>query len=326
MNLLHKLRAVWHPEMYHGWGKQKKYFEGWYFKMVAADKQAALAIIPGVSMSAQGEKHAFIQVLDAIHHKVSYHRFAFEEFNADPHKFAIQIGKNSFSTEGISLQLSDVQGHLQWHNTNAWQKSFMRPGIMGWYGFIPSMECYHGLVSLYHGISGNLVVQGQHIDFEDGRGYIEKDWGRSFPEAWVWMQSNTFRWDREVSFMCSVAKIPWLGKSFIGFLAILYIDEAVYTFTTYTKAKIGEIKIEPPHIFIKITDKQGHLLLIKAQQAEGSKLASPINGEMTGKINESLGSEIEIRFFKGNKLIYTGTGKCAGMEISDNYTVLLPKK
>ncbi|MCK7537696.1 MAG: tocopherol cyclase family protein [Marinilabiliales bacterium] len=30
-------------------------------------------------------------------------------------------------------------------------------------------------------------------DFSGGRGYIEKDWGHSFPSAYVWMQSNHFQ-------------------------------------------------------------------------------------------------------------------------------------
>lgn len=28
------------------------------------------------------------------------------------------------------------------------------------------------------------------MDFSGGRGYIEKDWGQSFPAAWVWLQIN----------------------------------------------------------------------------------------------------------------------------------------
>ncbi|WP_243392439.1 MULTISPECIES: tocopherol cyclase family protein [unclassified Mesotoga] len=30
------------------------------------------------------------------------------------------------------------------------------------------------------------------IDLTGGKGYIEKDWGRSLPDAWIWMQSNNF--------------------------------------------------------------------------------------------------------------------------------------
>ena len=33
------LRAVWQPAMYHGHGKRKDFFEGWYFKFVDAPER-----------------------------------------------------------------------------------------------------------------------------------------------------------------------------------------------------------------------------------------------------------------------------------------------
>jgi hypothetical protein len=34
-------------------------------------------------------------------------------------------------------------------------------------------------------IDGKLTIADQDHDFSGGRGYIEKDWGQSFPSAWV---------------------------------------------------------------------------------------------------------------------------------------------
>ena len=61
-----RFKSVFNPDMYHGWGKKRSFFEGWYFKLVnrAADK--IYAIIPGISIDNDGRKHAFIQVLDGI--------------------------------------------------------------------------------------------------------------------------------------------------------------------------------------------------------------------------------------------------------------------
>jgi len=62
------------PEMFQGNKKKKRYFEGWYFKMVSEDGQSILSIIPGISLSSDGsEQHAFIQVIDGktvSNHKV----------------------------------------------------------------------------------------------------------------------------------------------------------------------------------------------------------------------------------------------------------------
>ena len=62
--MLNKLHAFFNPEQFQGWGKKRQYFEGWYFKIVNADESKALAIIPGIAMDAQGNRQAFIQVLD----------------------------------------------------------------------------------------------------------------------------------------------------------------------------------------------------------------------------------------------------------------------
>ena len=59
-----KLHSFFNPEQFQGWGKQKKYFEGWYFKVVNADESKAFAFIPGIAMDEHGNKNAFIQVLD----------------------------------------------------------------------------------------------------------------------------------------------------------------------------------------------------------------------------------------------------------------------
>ena len=59
-----KLVALFNPDRYHGWGNKRNYFEGWYYKVVDQAESRAFAFIPGIAMASNGEKHAFIQVLD----------------------------------------------------------------------------------------------------------------------------------------------------------------------------------------------------------------------------------------------------------------------
>ena len=48
---------------------------------------------------------------------------------------------------------------------------------MGWYRFVPFMECFHGVVSLNHELEGDFLIENQVFSFDGGKGYIEKDWG-----------------------------------------------------------------------------------------------------------------------------------------------------
>ena len=59
------IRKLKDTAMFQGNRKRRKYFEGWYFKMVSADGAAILSVIPGISLSRNGEEqHAFIQLID----------------------------------------------------------------------------------------------------------------------------------------------------------------------------------------------------------------------------------------------------------------------
>ena len=118
--------------------------------------------------------------------------FKADEFKPTPKRHSLKIGKNYFSRDEISLDLPNIKGDLKFRNLSPWSNSFLSPGIMGPYSFIPFMECYHGIVSMDHDILGSLKYNNEDISFKKGKGYMEKDWGHSFPKAYIWMQSNHF--------------------------------------------------------------------------------------------------------------------------------------
>jgi hypothetical protein len=171
--LLTKLHSFFNPERFQGWGKTKKYFEGWYFKVVNADETKAFAFIPGIAMDEAGNQHAFIQVLDGKKKTASYKKFDPVLFKPLPQKFFIEIDKNCFSEKHLLLHLPDAKGELRFSGNVGWPKPFYSPGIMGPYAFAPFMECYHGVVSMDHSISGELIIDNEKINFNRGRGYLE---------------------------------------------------------------------------------------------------------------------------------------------------------
>jgi hypothetical protein len=145
---------------------------------------------------------------------------------------------------------------------------------MGWYSFVPFMECKHGILVMDGGARG---VTGDGRDIT-GRIYVEKDYGRSFPQGWVWAQSNSFP-EEGVSVSCSVARVPFLGGAFTGFLIGFLIDGRVYRFTTYTGAKISQLSASAERAEITVSDAK-HELTLACTRKKGSILASPASGEM----------------------------------------------
>jgi hypothetical protein len=321
MNAIRRLKAVWYPDAYHGWGKTRRYFEGWYVKIVSADRRHAFAFIPGISMAADGQSNCFIQVMDGVRCTAQYHRFPADAFRPVPGKFEVRIGTNLFSTGQMMLDLPDIQGQLQFQDTTPWPKMLGAPGIMGWYSFVPFMECNHGVVSLFHTLKGSLTIDGEKVDFTGGIGYMEKDWGTSFPKAYVWTQTNHFAQAEQASLLASVAHIPWLGNYFIGFIGGMLFDGRLYRFATYTGAK-SYVTLDDPHVGIVFKGPKTELR-IRARQAPGTALCSPISGEMTGKINESLQASVQVELLENGKRIFEGNANPAGLEVAGEVALLL---
>ena len=183
---------LWHPEVFQGRGKTRNYFEGWYYKLIDRDRSHVMALIPGIALGRAGEDpHAFIQFIDAVKGKVGYARFPFTEFVSEKQCFSVGIGENRFTRDHLKLDLRrdglDIRGELHFFDILRFPGTLLSPGIMGPYTFVPFMECYHGIVNIRHRIEGTLVIGGEAVDLTGGEGYIEKDWGRSFPSSWVWL-------------------------------------------------------------------------------------------------------------------------------------------
>jgi tocopherol cyclase len=323
-NRRRRWRATWNPDMYHGWGRTENYFEGWYVKLVDPSGQFVFAVIPGISMDEKGESHAFIQVLDGIACQASYHEFEDAAFRPDPERFALQLGNNYFSSDKIKLDLPELKGNLQLSGRFPWPKMLGAPGIMGWYSFVPFMECYHGVVSMDHRLEGTLQVHGsENIDFSGGKGYMEKDWGVSFPSAWIWMQTNHFDSEDRVSLMASVANIPWLGSSFTGYIVGFLWKDRLFRFATYTGAKM-EVHVQGEEVSLTFRDRT-YRLEIRGRQGRTGGLVSPVSGEMTGKVNESMQATIDVQLFENDHLLFSGQGRHAGLEVAGEVATLIPE-
>jgi hypothetical protein len=316
MILATKLRSVFNPEMFQGWGKQKRYFEGWYLKIIDPTETTALAIIPGIAMDAEGHRQAFIQVLDGRRKTAAYFKFPVEDFKPDPRSFKVSINKNSFSLEGMQLDLPDLKGKLAFKNPVPWPNPWYSPGIMGPYTFAPFMECYHGIVSMDHSLEGFLEVKGKKIDFTEGRGYIEKDWGRSFPSGYFWLQSNHFS-KPGISLKASVAKIPWVTGAFTGFISGLWLENRLIQFTTYNGTKLERSFADESKVEIKMANK-AHRLSILAHRDRATSLASPIHGFMDGRIEESMTATVAVKLenSRTSEVLFEDSGRNVGLEVA----------
>ncbi len=322
-----QIRTVLNPGSYHGLNQKPPFFEGWYFKLVSADEKNKIAIIPGVILGM--DAHAFVQVIDGSNGETEYFRFPYDQFQADVPQFRLRIGTNQFDSTRLLVDIKQPEGKLfgeiSFGSLNPWPVTLFSPGVMGWYAWVPKMECYHGVLSFDHSLQGKITLNGKEMDFSGGRGYIEKDWGKSFPAAWVWFQSNHFK-NHSACITASEAVIPWVGNSFKGFIVGFWLDGILHRFTTYLNSKIESLEISDDHVTWVLRNGI-HRLRLNAFCAEGGLLRGPTHLDMGKRVMETLSASIHVKLetLQG-KVLFDGIGENAGLEVIGDLPRLLAEK
>ncbi len=312
-----KIYLMKNPHLFQGekyLNKEINYFEGWYFKNTSGKN--SIAFIPGINIDEKGKK-AFIQVItDSLSSFINYDIVDFK-YNSNP--FCIQIANNIFSNNRIHIDITDkinnfkINGDLKYSNNINICTNAFAPNIMGPFSYIPYMECNHAILSMRNTINGQIKFKDNVIDFNNGIGYIEKDWGVSFPKSYIWCQGNNFL-KSNASFMISVADIPFKILNFRGLICSLIIDNEEYRFTTYNNSKIVKYDIKDNFFEIEL-HKKSYKLNIKSQYNTSQRLVAPVKGTMNKNIFESISAKVLIELKQNEKIVFSDISTNCGLEI-----------
>ncbi|KAL7459677.1 hypothetical protein ACHAWC_011552 [Mediolabrus comicus] len=373
------------PDKFQGANKHTRYFEGWYYKFVSQpiivmDEQDtsssspssilanikngssfSMAVVPGIfhsDESTSNESHAFIFVT-LNGEQQHYYRFDIDQFTYAKanEEYYIQVGNNRFTRDGVSLDLSPrddnidndaeliLRGELTFSNSSPWPVSLLYLGAMGPVGWMPGLECTHGILSFDHELSGNITLtttasnkksSTEIISMNGGRGYTEKDFGRSFPSLWVWIQTNNFRNNPGTSLFVSIARIPtpFFRLEFPGFTAAIWHQGDLIPFATWSGATFDDLRISKEEVYISMTSsKRGGLwgrkkksrhyrveISVNRRNVPEVLLYAPVNfTRMEPFVWEALQATVHLRLLddRGNVII-DDRGDYAGLEVHGN--------
>lgn len=310
-----KTFLIKNPDVFQGeknLSENKEYFEGWYFKNT--NKEKGISFIPGINIQENGKK-AFVQII--TNDESYFINYDIDDFEYMQNPFKIRIGENTFSKDGIHINIKteniDIKGDLKYSNLKNINTNFINPNIMGPFSYIPFMECNHAILSMKNNANGSININDDEIKFENDMAYIEKDWGCSFPKTYIWCQGNNFQ-KTNASFMLSIADVPFKMFKFRGVICALIIEDKEYKFTTYNNAKLVECDVNDSSL--NITLKKGDFILnLKSVYDKGHKLSAPVKGKMDKDIFESITSQITVTLKNGNNVIFSDTSKNCGLEI-----------
>lgn len=271
-----------------------RYFEGWFFKHQKGPE--TLSVIVG--RAADG---AFIQAVTGERaYRARYSAAAFEKGRT------LRLADNSFSENGVRLSVCaeglELAGEIRYGGVTP-----PNGDIMGPFRFLP-MQCRHTVISMNHALSGKVTLNGRELDFTGGKGYIEGDSGRSFPQSYTWVQCNDF--DRNCSIMASAAHIPFAFWSFWGCIALVWLDGTEYRLATYRGAKIrrrdaGQLLLTQGELSLHIRFLGSHA---------GHALDAPERGQMKRSIHEVPSAPARFELRRGDSVLFQGESRFASYE------------
>ena len=299
----------------------KNRFENWYFKLVDAKRENILGILVGISITHQGEE-VFIQVIGTGLSEnvcVSYPLESVESKETE-----IQIGDNSLGLDQITLNIQTesfkLRGEITFTHHKRLQQSLWIPGLMGPYKYLPFLESYHEVVSLQHTLMGSLWLNEKHITFNEGKGYIEKDWGKSFPNIWLWAQCNHFK-RQEVALMIGIARLPIFFNYYTSFAIPIYYKDQIEIFSNYNGGHISKLYRYKGYVHLIVTQKN-KILDIKIYGSDEVSCITSRSSHMIRDVYACDTAKIEFSIMENNRMLFEEVGNLCELEMGGNTSKL----
>lgn len=288
---------------FHGEGKKFAYFKGWYFKHQR--KKRTICFIPGIQRDQYGGSSAFIQVI--TNSETYYIEYPYESFEYNPKHMRIKIGENIFSTKGVKLNIHrkdlEIQGKVKYGHLTP-----IAYNIMGPLRYLPFMKCSHDIISMAHSLDGKILMNGKTLGLNEGKGYIESDYGKSFPKTYFWAQCNDFK-QQECSIVAAVADLNVLCLPIRGCFAVIQYQGQEYRLASYLGAKVILLRKN------KVCITQGkYTLYIQTYDREPQELKAPQLGTMNRTIYEDVSSYAHFRFYYSGEKVFDLRSSRASVE------------
>lgn len=270
---------------FEGPGSRDAYFEGWYFKF-SLDQSTTISLIPSLHKKG-GQTLGNLQWLLVKDGSIFTRsvQFPAAEVSVRKSPFSLRLGPNLFTGTGIRIREADMDVEADFTELRPFARDIMGP-------FRPlhrQMPCSHGLL-VTNGLA-RLSIRSPHLSGAfTSRLYVEKDWGDTFPERYIWIHADFP--GQNNSFFFSIARVEVGPAVFPGFIANLVLDGTDHTFATWNMAQC-RVTGDPSDIRVSLAKRDMRLTLrIRPQQSV--HLKSPVEGLMGSTIRESLAAPLQM--------------------------------
>lgn len=278
------------PTILRGNFNRNKYFEGWFQKIFSAKHQASFVVIYGYATRNSNDTFGFIQMHIPDEKPLLLH-FPKEEVFCDPGQHLVRMGNNILTTERISVNTDEVEVDLSL-DKNEPLRSFKNS--MGYSYVIPNLPCYHSVLNKSHIVSGEINSKSSRFSLDNEIGYLEKNWGTSFPENYVWLHAVDPE-NMEVDLLFSQAEINWMGKKFIRHVGYFRFDGKQIDLRELRDCSISISKLNSHDQHIRISSKAIEMKM-EITLAQNIVFKGPHNGTLSRDILHHTDVRVAVSF------------------------------
>ncbi|MGK7943689.1 MAG: tocopherol cyclase family protein [Microcystaceae cyanobacterium] len=230
---------------YHWDGNSKHFFEGWYFRVTLPEIKETFAFMYSIEdpIGGQFKSGGCAQILapeDQYYWRTfpNVHKFwatssdlglghwgkINNKLNLSPQLLSVE-DFDQYIEEGYQVTTTLHQGCLQSPNHNepcrwlyytkplyGWgSPKNQQQSTAGWLSFLPIFEPGWQILMAHGLATGWIELSGKKYEFQDAPAYSEKNWGRSFPQKWFWLNCNSFSNEKDLALTAGGGKRQVLG-------------------------------------------------------------------------------------------------------------------
>ena len=297
-------------------------FEDWYFRII--DEKGEYLISLDIRITKKGRKlEGILQVerttgTERIISTCSLDKIIIQEI-------VICIDGSQLGVDKMILNIDEpglkIRGEIGLSHKVDLKQSFLQPGLMGFYKWIPFLEFYQEVLSLQSVTVGRIEMNDETYSMDGGNCYIQKQWGEHFPNVWLWAQGNTFDKKRDLSIALGVARLKIFFNYYTAFAIPLHYDDHTEIFANYNGGHIAKLYRYKGYVHLIVTKKDKMLDVKIYGRDEPGCIA---NKETHGirDIYECEMVKMEVKLTERGRVILEDSSLCCGIQMGGNTSKL----
>lgn len=297
-------------------------FEDWYIRLVDAKGEKIVSCnmrLNKISSSMQGS----LKCTYDIGERKGSISVSVTDVMSD--ETGVHFGQSVINKENIILDVQNAEGalsgHLELEHVVDLNRSFLQPGMMGIYKYVPFMEFYQEVVVLRASTVGVINVDGEEVDFTGGSCYIQKQWGSKFPNIWVWAQCSGFDDANDTTLTLGIARLKVLFNYYTAFTIPIYYNEQVEIFSNYNGGQIAKLYRYKGYLHLIITQKD-KLLDVKIYGRDELECISSKETHGIRDVYECDKVKMEVKISEKGNMLWEGTSLGCHIEMGGNTSKL----